>query len=123
MPSKVSNMVWRALSNCLPTRVSLAQKKVHVSSLCPWCKVHNETVVHALVLCPAAQLCWSQVLPEVNGCDFEDFPQWWEEVFKVCNNDRRAEVASICWSLWKARNDLVWKNKYTRTNMVIALAK
>lgn len=29
----------------------------------------------------------------------------------------------ICWSLWKARNELVWNDKYARVNVVIARVK
>ncbi|XP_074361220.1 uncharacterized protein LOC141701477 [Apium graveolens] len=41
----------------------------------------------------------------------------------MCSNERRAEIATISWSLWKARNELAWNNRYTQISVVIALAK
>ncbi|KAL8118289.1 hypothetical protein AgCh_015995 [Apium graveolens] len=46
-----------------------------------------------------------------------------KRVLEVCDNEKRAEVASVCWSLWKARNDFVWNKNYTRLNVVIAKVK
>lgn len=39
------------------------------------------------------------------------------------DNDKRALVATICWSLWKERNEVVWNKKYSRAYVVIAKAK
>ncbi|KAL8096143.1 hypothetical protein AgCh_037190, partial [Apium graveolens] len=49
------------------------------------------------------------------------FPE--QRVLEVCDNEKRAEVASVCWSVWKARNDFVWNKNYTRLNVVIAKAR
>lgn len=52
------------------------------------------------------------------------FVQWWQQVLEeVCDKEKRAEVATVCWSLWKARNEFVWNKNYTRLNVVIAKAK
>ena len=37
MPTKVKNFIWRAYSNCLPTKVTLKSKNVEVSNICPMC--------------------------------------------------------------------------------------
>lgn len=65
-PSKVLNFLWRVLSNCLPTKVMLAQKRVPVNQVCPVCKNNDETIIHALVFCQF-------VLPEVDCAGFVDF--------------------------------------------------
>lgn len=39
------------------------------------------------------------------------------------DNDKRAIITSVCWSIWKARNEVVWQKKYTRVFVVIARAK
>lgn len=92
-PSKLLNLMWRALSNCLPTKVMLDKKRVPIDRVCLICKSNDETVIHALVSCPVAVQCWQIVLPEVGCADFDDFSQWWETVLSVCNSDRRAEIA------------------------------
>ncbi|XP_074348955.1 uncharacterized protein LOC141687648 [Apium graveolens] len=121
-PSKVLNLIWRALSNCLPTKVILARKRVPVDNVCPICKNNDETIIHALVLFPVAAQCWQIVLSGVDCAIFEDFSQWWKEFLSVCISDRRAVVV-VCWGLYKVRNTLVLNNKYTRVNIINTLAK
>lgn len=57
-PPKVLNMVWRAINQCLPTRVNLVFKRVPVSEICPICNGGAETIIHVLVTCPFASQCW-----------------------------------------------------------------
>ncbi|XP_074353727.1 uncharacterized protein LOC141692676 [Apium graveolens] len=37
--------------------------------------------------------------------------------------DRKAKIICVCWSIWKARNGIVWNKKPTSVNRVVALAK
>ncbi|XP_060972143.1 uncharacterized protein LOC133038110 [Cannabis sativa] len=50
----------------------------------------GETIYHALVVCPAAELCLNRV-----GIDA----------------DQKKFLVALCWSIWNARNDKVWNNK------------
>ncbi|KAL8120232.1 hypothetical protein AgCh_017395 [Apium graveolens] len=59
-PPKVLNLIWRALSYCLPTMVMLDQKRVPVIKTCPVCNGEDETIFHALVTCPFAHQCWEK---------------------------------------------------------------
>lgn len=56
-PSKVLNFLWRALSNCLPTRVMLALKRVPIDKVSPICKINDETIFHALMSSPVVVQC------------------------------------------------------------------
>lgn len=103
--------------------VMLLQKNVFVKSLCQVCRLGEETIEHILCSCALAAQCWQRVLPQVSFNEGISFYQWWERILEVCDNEKRAEVATVCWSLWKARNELVWNKKYTRLNVVIAKAK
>lgn len=49
--------------------------------------------------------------------------QWWERILSVYDKDKQAEITAVSWSIWRARNELVWNKKYTRLNFVIANAK
>ncbi|KAF4386100.1 hypothetical protein F8388_016352 [Cannabis sativa] len=60
IPLKVKNLMWRAGMNCLPTMVQLRSKHVNVSSQCPVCQIEDEPILHRLVSCPEATLCWNQ---------------------------------------------------------------
>ncbi|XP_074342100.1 uncharacterized protein LOC141679517 [Apium graveolens] len=39
------------------------------------------------------------------------------------DNKQRAEVVVVCWAIWRARNDLVWNQKFSTPNRVVAAAK
>lgn len=104
-PPKVLNLIWRALSYCLPTMVMLAQKYVPVLTVCPVCNVAEETIIHARVTCPFANQCWQRVIPDVQQEFGRGFEGWLEKVMNSINKDRRAGVFTVCWAIWKARNE------------------
>uniref|UniRef100_A0A803PCL7 Uncharacterized protein n=1 Tax=Cannabis sativa TaxID=3483 RepID=A0A803PCL7_CANSA len=58
IPPKVKEMLWRTLSNCLPTRVQLIHRRVHIDLACPRCNREAETSAHCIVGCNFAAACW-----------------------------------------------------------------
>lgn len=59
-PPKTLNLIWRALSNCLPTYRTLVNKFVPVSAICPVCQGGDETIYHTLLNCCFAAQCWNR---------------------------------------------------------------
>ncbi|GJY51651.1 RNA-directed DNA polymerase, eukaryota [Tanacetum coccineum] len=56
IPIKVNVFVWRSRLDCLPTRVNLVRRGVHVeSSICPICFSCDEDVHHTLFCCDLAR--------------------------------------------------------------------
>lgn len=53
-------------------------KRVAVLSLCPVCNIENETVLHILVKCPLARMCWNQIEIAVNDRECTMFSQWFK---------------------------------------------
>lgn len=43
VPPKTKDTMWRAGTNCLPTKINLQSKQVPVNSICPFCNIYNET--------------------------------------------------------------------------------
>lgn len=78
---------------------------------CPVCHGDEETILHVLVTCPFAACCWNKLVPEVQQHPGGIFAVWLSHVFNQIDKDRRAEVATLCWALWRARNERVWDNK------------
>ncbi|KAL8103095.1 hypothetical protein AgCh_027577 [Apium graveolens] len=108
IPPKVKHFLWRASSNCLPTKDLLRQKQVQISAICPICNVHNETTLHSLVLCTFAASTWSRLnLPLLNG-EYNLFPEWLQLAFDQQRMEDVHIIVMVCWMLWKNRNDLVW---------------
>lgn len=122
-PPKALNMVWRALNNCLPTLMQLREKHVQVTQICPVCFVGEETIFHSLVFCSFASSCWRILLADNYGVLESNFAEWLNNVMSRCGQVGKAEVIVVCWSIWKARNEIVWNKKATSVNRVVALAK
>uniref|UniRef100_A0A803QIF3 Reverse transcriptase zinc-binding domain-containing protein n=1 Tax=Cannabis sativa TaxID=3483 RepID=A0A803QIF3_CANSA len=60
IPPKVKNLVWRAGRECLPTLKQLRLRRVDVQALCPICRVAEESIEHALLLCTQPKLVWDR---------------------------------------------------------------
>lgn len=45
------------------------------------------------------------------------------QVLSLTNTSKLAEIAMLIWSIWKARNIMVWHEKYTPVNEVIRTAQ
>ncbi|XP_060972631.1 uncharacterized protein LOC133038482 [Cannabis sativa] len=60
VPPKAKDLIWRAVSNCLATRVNLCIKKVLTDSACPLCGIYAETEIHLFVTCQFASSCWEE---------------------------------------------------------------
>lgn len=122
-PPKTLNLVWRDLVFCLPTMTMLAFRHVLVLSTCPVCNGDGETILHAMVTCLFVVLCWQRILPEVQQLVGDSFEGWLEVVLSKVNFDRRTLVVTMCWAIWKVRNEKHWNQKVSSTNIILALAK
>ncbi|XP_060972577.1 uncharacterized protein LOC115717978 [Cannabis sativa] len=58
IPPKARNFLWRAISNCLPTRTQLCTKHVELVNVCPMCNAFAQSNFHVLVGCTFARSCW-----------------------------------------------------------------
>ncbi|XP_062094300.1 uncharacterized protein LOC133800357 [Humulus lupulus] len=123
VPPKVKDLLWRASSNCLPTKVHLRLKHVDIDPTCPVCQVSRESINHCLVECPFARASWARtgigVCTNVEGT----FSAWLESLFYTLDDEQRKIVAMTCWALWRVRNDCVWNGKVARVATVTNLAK
>ncbi|KAL8146995.1 hypothetical protein AgCh_004640 [Apium graveolens] len=118
-PPKVLNLVWRALSNCLPTKTNLHAKFVPLTTTCPICSGEEETVLQALVGCPFANSCWQMRDRTYQGVDADSFGRWLESVFEKSKKEEHVEIVSLCWAIWNARNQFVWDNKKSSVDGVL----
>lgn len=96
---------------CLPTKDQLRIKRVDVNAMCPLCNFDQETIIHTLIYCSFARLCWDSIgcMSEVQECT--SFADWMTGAFKKYNGEELKKISIICWSLWKNINELVWNQK------------
>lgn len=107
IPPKVKNFLWRACSNCLPTKDLLTAKRVPVNLYCSMCNEHQETVLHILVQCAYAVSTWSNFNKVHVVGEYNSFADWIHLAFEQYNMEEMTKAVMICWQLWKNRNDLI----------------
>jgi exonuclease III len=112
IPGKIKHFLWRAYHESLPTCFNLHRRKIHKSPLCAICQQEEETTIHALWQCPLARNSWAlvrghvQKIPNQVG-EFSGFMQW---IFKNFNSNAIAEWAAVAWSIWNARNKVIFED-------------
>lgn len=99
------------MTNCLPTKDLHRIKHVNVDAICPICQVENESVLHALVTCPFAEYCHQRSLALMVHGEFRTFADWMQLIFDQQSQAATLISVTICWQLWKNRNDSIWKQK------------
>lgn len=69
-----------------------------------------------------ATVCWKIFDPGIlTGAPME-FPLWLELNLQGQSIKNKAKLITLCWSLWRARNDLVWNGKRISAMKIVAKA-
>uniref|UniRef100_A0A803Q5E4 Reverse transcriptase zinc-binding domain-containing protein n=1 Tax=Cannabis sativa TaxID=3483 RepID=A0A803Q5E4_CANSA len=76
IPPKVQHFLWRALSECLPTKIQLNTKHVNVETSCPFCSLAEETIFHILLGCGFSKACWNLSCVSTATTRENDFKLW-----------------------------------------------
>uniref|UniRef100_A0A803PR88 Reverse transcriptase domain-containing protein n=1 Tax=Cannabis sativa TaxID=3483 RepID=A0A803PR88_CANSA len=109
VPPKVLHFSWRVITGCLPTKVQLQTKHIHVVLSCPFCHGEPETIFHVLVQCRFAHSCWHRSAISSGTGTQTGFKHWFINVTNGGKEYKAAEVLMIAWQIWNARNDILWK--------------
>ncbi|XP_074352508.1 uncharacterized protein LOC141691641 [Apium graveolens] len=90
-PPKVLHLVWRAAASCLPTKVQLV-----------------------------AARCWQIFDSNFGAGNFNEFSEWFQRTLSGQSRTSSAKIVTLCWSIWRARNDLVWNNRRWMAMKIVA---
>uniref|UniRef100_A0A803Q3L9 Reverse transcriptase zinc-binding domain-containing protein n=1 Tax=Cannabis sativa TaxID=3483 RepID=A0A803Q3L9_CANSA len=123
IPPKVKEMLWRTLSNCLPTRAQLIHRHVPIDSSCPRCNREAESIAHCIVGCNFVSACWRFSGLSHDSIGNSSFGDWFQQQFQRWNNGERQMGAMLCWAIWQDRNNKVWNDKSGSVKNVVALAR
>lgn len=118
LPPKIKIFLWKLHWCIVPTRYFLSKRIHNLSQACVWCGHETETVQHLFWDCEIALEAWDFV------------GNWWSNKrmftqtrhFSLIKLFRCFErklvspywnlvVASTCWSIWLARNEVLFMNK------------
>ncbi|XP_019163494.1 PREDICTED: uncharacterized protein LOC109159838 [Ipomoea nil] len=114
IPPKWKNLMWRALSNILPTLDNLIKRRVDLMNICPACGLLEESIMHIFCTCDYASRVWiaSQLpKPQINGSDFMQWAELWLDGAAGYSRETQGMICGLIHELWMARNSAVWEAK------------
>ncbi|KAL0316490.1 UNVERIFIED_CONTAM: hypothetical protein Sradi_5527200 [Sesamum radiatum] len=107
---KVHLFAWKVCKNAFPTVCNLKKQEVEVKDGCVLYDAKEETVLHALLLCPFARLVWA--LSSLHGWSFPNMRAGWKEwmrgVHRELDREDFALFVLISWRLWYSRNKWIF---------------
>ncbi|XP_041016197.1 uncharacterized protein LOC121258719 [Juglans microcarpa x Juglans regia] len=98
VPGVVKLFLWKAANNLLPTKKNLFKRKVVQDPSCPICFAEEESVMHALWECKAANDIWADERSIVQKwiCKEANFMQLWEKLIARLNMSQLEEMRLSC---------------------------
>lgn len=110
-PPQVLSLIWRASTYGQPTMTQLRSKHVQVNNTCPVCNKKPESIFHALLQCKVATTCWKIFKRGIRTGEHMKFAEWLELNLIDQSRESKAKIVTLCWSIWRSRNDLVWSKR------------
>ncbi|XP_013617749.1 PREDICTED: uncharacterized protein LOC106324301 [Brassica oleracea var. oleracea] len=121
---KLKLFLWSTIQGALPLGVELQKRGLNAAALCPRCK-EVETAMHTFFLCPFAKEVWNHVpfktpVHIAEDMDFKSAIVKFRQALCLPPIGVRSPLLPwVCWSLWTARNKLIFEDK---TNPPIEIA-
>jgi ribonuclease HI len=124
VPNSVKMFMWRACNDLLPTKCNLVKRKMVEESMCPCCYREEETVVHVLWSCPAAQDVWGSGSMIFQKCAFngDRIMQFMEFCLDRMKMDDFNLMAVIARRIWLRRNKLIFESSFSHPQIIYSEA-
>jgi ribonuclease HI len=113
VPPKQIHLLWRIIHEALHVKTNLLHKGILCDTLCPICTKPMETITHPFLQCDWAKMIWysSPISIKTTEIQTTTFSEWILYMLKNTNQECMQIIASITYSMWYARNQMVFQNK------------
>ncbi|XP_058746830.1 uncharacterized protein LOC131619786 [Vicia villosa] len=122
IPFRIRAFGWRCIWNRIATKDNLAKRGIvsNPSDIsCCFCSFHEESIHHILLSCPSAKKIWEDVgdwfgVSAVSDLSLSYSFNFWFEFFsskKVKPGKEGFIWMVVCWNIWNARNEIIFKNQ------------
>ncbi|KAJ0680603.1 putative reverse transcriptase zinc-binding domain-containing protein [Helianthus annuus] len=131
VPTKVNIHSWRMEMGKIATGVALKNRNVQLGEpLCPLCGSDDESVDHLFIACQAASVIWNGIsswckIPNIFAFSIKDLLGIYKEI-RASESKKEAVQGIIliaCWSLWRARNNLMFSHIEIRIDRILSEVK
>ncbi|KAI3742186.1 hypothetical protein L1987_59866 [Smallanthus sonchifolius] len=129
--AKCNIHAWRSEMDKIPTGAALKKRNVQLGdSLCPLCSSVEETSEHIFIACHVASIIWNGIsswckIPNIFAFSIKDLFGIHKELRA---SDKKKEAVQgiimiVCWSIWRARNNVIFSNKAIKVGSIISEVK
>ncbi|KAJ0568314.1 putative RNA-directed DNA polymerase [Helianthus annuus] len=131
VPKKVGIVSWRALSERLPTKSALAARNIDIgSSGCPLCNEHSESSEHLFVACHFSQAIWLGIAQwcKIAPLIMFSLKDVLDIRYAVSGSKRKKKIINaifqvVIWSIWRLRNEVIFRQVDPNMSRVIEETK
>ena len=127
LPPKVLHFLWRLCSGILATKQNLLHRFSVSNHNCPLCACALETDTHLFVDCEFTREVWMEAGIDIHT--LVSHATYWLGLFSLdwCDSGSYVEIpigkiAMLMWSVWNARNAMVFTRKSTPLSIIISQA-
>nr|GLL37786.1 uncharacterized protein LOC109176397 [Ipomoea trifida] len=107
------------MHNILPVLTVLAGRRVPVDVFCPLCRHHPESLDHLMKDCEIVAPLWQTILTDNIPGIGEGGIAWLCDILTRGEAVLKLRIIATWWSIWRARNELVWNGKPWQLNTVV----
>jgi ribonuclease HI len=114
IPPKHAHLTWRILNNALSVKANLNSRGINCDPTCPRCHKDIETTDHLFLDCEWAQAIWFSSPLTINFnilAQKLSFTDWLCGILKSNKSEEMGNIITIIYTIWYARNLLVFQNK------------
>ncbi|TYI31182.1 hypothetical protein ES332_A05G435900v1 [Gossypium tomentosum] len=132
VPSRVRYFLWLIAIDRVPTKDFLIKKGVKILdtvNVCPWCNREREKTDH-FFNCIFINGFWKRIFNwwDIGWKGVNNFEDFYSCCFKVkifgsCKSLWLIAIAAAVWSIWLARNEMVFDNKVLTMDTLVFHAK
>lgn len=122
VPGVVKTFLWKAISNYLPTRKTLYERKISNNPLCPICEKEVETVSHTLWSCGATSDVWFNSIQKWSSTE-EDLIVLWVKFIRYSPQEELEVVAITIRRVWLRRNNFIYEQSFVSRSQLVQAAR
>ncbi|XP_010445988.1 PREDICTED: uncharacterized protein LOC104728742 [Camelina sativa] len=125
-PPKIQHFMRQVLSGCLSVSFNLRRWGIACDLGCSRCGADDETINHAIFVCPSARQVWALSHVPVGPISFPTDSLYANmDHFLGSKNpvSQASDFPWVMWYIWKARNAWVFENKDEQPGEIFRVAK
>ncbi|XP_010495697.1 PREDICTED: uncharacterized protein LOC104772828 [Camelina sativa] len=125
-PPKIQHFMWQVLTGCISVSANLGRRGLACDIGCIRCGADEETINHAIFVCPPARQVWALAHVPVGPLSFPTESVYANVDHFLGQQNPGANIMTfpwLMWYIWKARNARVYENIVEKSEDIVRIAE